>query len=130
MGMLGIHPKDGIDTGPGLTKQSMRDEVDINKIVARFAKTGMLSSFNGGEPFYGDVSDILSYQDALNVVVRARELFDGLPAELRERFANDPARLISFLDNPANKKEAIELGIVQERPVDDVKPAVVDAPKS
>lgn len=115
MGMLGIHA--GVDTGPGLTKQSFAGEVDINKIVAGFEKTGMLTHLNSRQPFYGDVSDIRDYHEALSVVRTAEELFDGMDAKVRERFHNDPAKMIEFLANEENREEAIKLGIVVKPPV-------------
>lgn len=127
MGMLGIH--DGVDTGPGKTKQSFRDEVNINKIVASFEKTGMVTHLNSREPFYGDVSEIVSYQDALNIVNKANELFNGMDARVRERFANDPAKMIEFLEDEKNLDEAVKLGMAVKRPEvvipDPIPPVVV-----
>jgi hypothetical protein len=37
-----------------------------------------------------------------------------LPAELRARFENDPAKLIEFIDNSENLDEAINLGLVNK----------------
>lgn len=113
MGMLGIRMT--IDTGPGLTKQSFADEVDINKIIARFDKTGMISHLNDREPFYGDVSEFRDYQDSLNMVMRADELFMGMSADVRSRFSNDPVQMISFLDDPKNYDEAVKLGMITPR---------------
>lgn len=116
MGMLGIH--DGVDTGPGLTKQSFAAETDINKIVAGFEKTGMLSSVNEREPFYGDVSGIASYQECFDIVNKANQLFNGMDAKVRSRFRNNPVEMISFLEDPVNLEEAISLGMVVKRPVE------------
>lgn len=96
----------------GRTKQSFKDEVDINKIMKKVERGGMITHLNAREPFYGDVSGITGYQDALLVVNEAQELFSGLSAQIRKRFRNDPAEFIAFMDNPDNKKEAMELGII------------------
>lgn len=121
MGMYGREksgPRFGTDisTGPGLTKQAFADEVNINKIVAGFEKTGMVNHLNSREPFYGDVSEISQYQDALNIVKEADELFMGMDAKVRERFANDPVKMIEFLQDSANLDEALKLGMVVKRP--------------
>lgn len=108
--------------GPGLTQQSFADEVDINKIVAKLDKTGMIAHLNAAQPFYGDVSGLISFQDAQNIVARGEELFMSLTADIRERFLNDPARLIAFLNDEANRDEAVKLGIVTPKPVDNSKP--------
>lgn len=125
MGMYG-REKDGprfgtdIDTGPGLTKQSFADETDINKIIAGFEKTGMVTHLNSKEPFYGDVSSFVGYQEALDVVQRANDLFMGMDARVRERFANDPEQMVAFLEDSRNLDEAVSLGMVIKRPVEPV----------
>ncbi len=98
--------------GPGRTKQSFRDATDINKIVARFERTGLLEHVNKNPGTYADVSNLRDYPSALRLIKRGNDLFDALPSNLRSRFDNDPARLISFLDDPKNKEEAIKLGLL------------------
>lgn len=100
----------------GFTVQADRDDADINKIIARFHKSGQLPPMRGGQPFYGDVSDIGDLQDSLMKVQEANELFMAYPAELRERFDNDPVNLVNFLADEGNRKEAEELGLVLPRP--------------
>lgn len=129
MGMLGIHK--GVDTGPGVTKQSFADEVNINKIIARFDKNGMVTHINKSPGFFGDVSELVDYQESLNIVMKAEELFSGMSAEIRARFGNDPGQMIEFLEDPKNLEEAKKLGMVLEKPVPDAKISdVVEAVKS
>lgn len=104
------------------TKQSFKDQTDINKIIARFGRTGMLTHVNTRQPFYGDVSMIDSYQSCLNVVKEAQELFAGMSSAVRKRFGNDPSEMISFLQDPANLDEAVSLGMAVKRPVEPVAP--------
>lgn len=106
----------GVGGGVSLTRQSFRDEADINKIIARFEKTGMTESLNSREPFYGDVSELVDYHACLNIVHEAQGLFNQMSAEIRNRFDNDPRKMIEFLDNPANLEEAISLGMAVRRP--------------
>lgn len=116
MGMLGIRTEVDCSVEPSMTKQSFRDEVDINKIVAKFERTGMITHLQKSTPFYGDVSALVGYQDALNVVNEAELLFSSMSAEVRERFANDPAKMIEFLSDERNVDEAVKLGLVVRRP--------------
>lgn len=99
--------------GESRTKQAFRDEVNINNIMKRFAKGQMITHFNTRQPFYGDVSEIKDYRDALNVVIQAEELFSGMSAQVREKFDNDPAKMIEFLSDEKNRDEAIKLGLVR-----------------
>lgn len=112
---------------PSMTKQSFKEEVDINEIMKR-AQNGMDISSQVRERIaqYGDFTQIGSYQEALNTVKRAQDAFYVLDANVRERFMNDPGRMISFLQDPANYDEAVKLGLVvpkppQEASVSDVK---------
>lgn len=102
--------------GPSRTKQSFREQVNINSILARHRKSGMVDHVNGKQPFYGDVSNIGTYQEALDVVNRAAQLFNGMSAAVRRRFDNDPLRMIEFLQDPANLDEATKLGMVAKAP--------------
>lgn len=98
--------------GTSRTKQSFRDETNINTIMARFQKTGMLEFVNKHEPQYGDVTAI-DFQNSMESVAQAREMFADLPSKVRDRFNNDPAELLDFLDNPDNKDEAVLLGLAK-----------------
>lgn len=98
--------------GPTRTKQADKDRCDINKIVAKYNRTGMLEHVNKNAPFFGDVAQLGDYQEAMNVVVRANELFAGMSSSVRERFHNDPNEMIEFLSKEENKAEAIKLGMV------------------
>lgn len=105
-------PKITVDASKdGRTVQSMKDECDINRIMERHRVTGMVTHMAKGEPVYGDFSNLGSYQDALNTMIRAEEAFMTLDAHVRRKFANDPQELIDWLDNPANDEEAIQLGL-------------------
>lgn len=95
----------------GLTQQSFREECDINVIVKRFGLTGELPE-NLRMPVSGDFTGVSDFQTAMNLVVEAQAQFMTVPAEIRERFNHDPAKLIAFLENPNNKDEAIKLGLV------------------
>lgn len=102
------------DFPDGRTKQSFRDECDINRIMARYIETGMLEGRDPNAARYLDVTDLQSmdYQAALNFVIDAQASFFDLPSAIRSRFQNDPGALIAFLDNPVNKDEAIRLGLL------------------
>jgi len=48
-------------------------------------------------------------------IADAQADFMKLPAEIRQRFKNDPAELLRFLENDNNAQEAAELGLIPER---------------
>lgn len=108
--------------GPSRTKQSFKDQVNINRILARYRKSGMVDHLNRMTPFYGDVSGLVDYQEALHVVKRAEELFGGMSSDVRNRFDNDPMAMVRFLQDPKNLDEAVKLGMVVKRPDKAVEP--------
>lgn len=88
----------GVFTGSEtLVQQQFREETDINTIVRRFGLTGALPP-NVTPAMYGDFTGITDFETAQDMVNRVREGFLRLPAELRERFGNDPARLADYVD--------------------------------
>jgi len=111
----------------GFTVQADREDADINKIVERFQKSGVLPPSLKGEPFYGDVSGFGNLAESLIKIQEADELFMSFPANVRERFDNDKVKFIEFLEDPKNKKEAIDLGLIQVPTPVDVPPAPAPA---
>lgn len=97
----------------GKTQQNFREQCNINTIVDRARKSGMVSHVSGKMPQYMDVSNMTSYHEAMDTVLRAEYYFNALPAKLRERFYNDPEQLINFISNDENYEEAVRLGLVE-----------------
>lgn len=110
-----------------LTSQAPADEVDINKIMARISK-GQTVLASSGEPFYGDVSELGGLQEAFMKVQEAEDLFMQYPADVREKFDNDPIRLVEFLNDEKNYDEALKMGLVNKRPVPEPAPTPAPAP--
>jgi len=97
--------------GEDMTKQSFKDECDINVIMKRYAATGILEHVREAAPRYLDATTY-DYQAAMNLVAEANSLFAGMPSELRERFGNDPAKLLDFVHDPKNAQESVSLGFL------------------
>jgi phage internal scaffolding protein len=98
---------------PSLAQQHFKEECDINTILQKFNITGLLPE-NPLSPRYGDFTGISDYHTALNRVIAAQDEFDGLPAQIRARFENDPEQLINFLEDENNRPEAEALGLVEK----------------
>ena len=97
-----------------LAQQHFKDETDINNILRQFNITGLLPEAPLS-PRYGDFTGIVDYHTALNAVIAAEDGFMALPADLRARFQNDPEQLIEFLNDESNKDEAIKLGLLDQK---------------
>lgn len=109
--------KHALVCGVGKTKQSFAKEVNVNTIVQRYKKTGQLMRGPVRQKMYfGDFSKITGLQESIELVNSARKSFMSLPAKVRARFRNSPVELLSFLKDPNNKAEAIELGLLPKPP--------------
>lgn len=102
-------------TGDGRTKQAHKDECDINNILAKYKKTGVLTFAQQHEPQYADTTGA-DFQHAAFVVTRARSMFNAMPAHLRARFKNDPGEFLAFVSDERNRAEAEQLGLVKVKP--------------
>lgn len=97
---------------PSMTKQSFKDESDINNILKRFLKTGVMDFAQKNEPRYGDTTG-LEFTQAMQTVAAAKSLFAELPAHLRARFENEPAKFLDFVQDDNNREEARALGLLK-----------------
>ena len=109
------HPRVQFNTiGESLTHQAPKDECDINNIMAKWERTGVLDHFNKHQGQYGDFTEIpTNYQESLNSVLLAEEMFNELPSKIRRKFANDPGNFLDFATDPENIDEMIKLGLAQ-----------------
>src|SRR5260370_11458208 len=105
-----------------LTRQSEVADADINTIMSRYERSGLLPGMQR-EGLFMDVSGIGDYRDALERVMHAQEVFAALPAKVRERFKNDPAALVDFAVDPKNEEEMFALGLLERK--EEVKPVGV-----
>jgi hypothetical protein len=79
---------------PSLTRQSDAEDADINVIVGRFLKTGLLPD-NVRIPEYGDFTEASDYKTSLDLVRKAEQAFALYPADIRAKFNHDVG---AFLD--------------------------------
>jgi phage internal scaffolding protein len=97
-----------------LTQQQFKEESDINTIVDRFMKSGVLPT-PVNMPQYVDYEGVFDFQSAMHVVRQADENFMRLDAKVRSRFNNSPQEFLEFFADPNNVEEAIRLGLAIPR---------------
>lgn len=105
---------------PSMTKQEFVRECDINNVIKQYKTHGMLNHINAkaAQGAYTDLPDSVDFQESLHIIMVAENAFMTLPAKVRDRFGQDPAEFLAFLNNPDNADEARKLGILkpQEEP--------------
>lgn len=98
--------------GEGRTKQSFKAEADINNIMARYQKTGVLDFMARHEPQYADCTG-LEFEAGMQLIARAKSMFEDLPSSLRARFENSPAKFLDFCHDEKNLPEMRTMGLVK-----------------
>ena len=103
--------------GESLTSQAHKQECDINRIMQKWAKTGTVEHRNTFEGQYGNFTETPGdYHEAMNQVVQANEMFEGLPSGIRRRFGNDPGAFLDFVQDAKNYDQLIDMGLATKRP--------------
>lgn len=103
-----------INKEASMTQQQFKDECDINNIMKKYQTTGEFLHLTKKQGTYGDFSELTDYQGMLHKVMQADAAFAALPADVRLRFKNDPAELISFLQDEKNHDEGVKLGLINK----------------
>lgn len=98
--------------GTGRTKQSFRDECNIQTILKKYQQglpidTGSLQ----GEQF-GDFTNMGDFTTAQRRIRVAQESFQALPSKIRSRFHNEPGELLDFMNDEENREEAQRMGLI------------------
>lgn len=102
-----------------VTKQSFTEDCDINKIIERIAKTGVMPEQK--QKKYGDFSSVPDYQSAFNIVQSAQEQFNSLDPKVRMKFNNSPEAFLEHATDPKNIDSMIEMGLATKNQTEAVK---------
>jgi len=118
----GISPLVPVDNDPGtifteptITQQHFKSEVNINNIIAKFNRTGILGDGEKAVPRYADVSLFGDFSQCQARIQEGKNAFQELPLEVRKLAGNDPARLWDVLQNPENREILVNAGVLEPR---------------
>lgn len=100
--------------GEDMTQQSDKDDSDINIMMVKYGASGRLPQVLQ-QPLYGDFTNVSTYKEAAEMVRAAKEAFMEVPAEIRERFNNDPQQFIDFSTDPKNIDELVKMKLADKR---------------
>lgn len=96
----------------GLTKQSFKDDCDMNIIVRKYQQSGFVDHINRQNPNFGIAPNSDFYQTQL-AIANVKSLYENLSDVSRGRFAS-VSDLMEALIDPARITELTDLGIFQE----------------
>ena len=112
-----------------MTQQHMAEQCDINAIMKRYEKTGLLEHVNQYQGEYGDFTVMPDFHTAMNKIRIAEEMFMTLPAKVREKFENDAGAFVEFATNEDNLDEMRELGLAPKAPPSEQPPQQAEKAK-
>jgi len=107
------------DACKSVTVQDKKDQCDINRIVSKLInKDGQIDistvqAISPKQGRFGDFTSAVDAHESANRVTRLNSEFNALPAHVRAKFNNSPIELVVWLEDPKNKKEGIELGLIK-----------------
>ncbi len=91
-------------------QQQFKDDCNINTIMARFQKTGLVDHISNHQLEYGFATP-MQYHESMNIITHADSMFNELPSNIRNKFNNNPQAFLEFVQDPKNAEEAQKLGI-------------------
>lgn len=99
--------------GESRTQQHFKDQVDINRILAKYRKTGVIEHVKRAQERYGDFAELAEYGMNLDKVAKAQQAFEMLPATLRNKFNNSIPGFFTYIMDEANFDDCVKMGIYE-----------------
>jgi hypothetical protein len=116
-------------TGESMTQQHFKEESEINNIIKKHDKNGIIESVARGNARYGDFSLVQDYKSSLDTIRDANDNFMEIPSEIRKKFNNNAGEFFNFVQDPNNQPELIKMGLATAIPQESATP-VADKPSS
>jgi len=113
---------------PRLVDDSLAAACDINNIMDKFKKSGMLPHFPERIPRFTDNTNIPSLEEAQEIYNRAKNAFMQLPAQIRKLMDNDPTQMDDFLANEDNAAIMKKYGLLIDKKADAIVPSIAPQP--
>lgn len=110
-----------------LTEQHHARACDINTIMAKYLKTGVIEHVAKWEPTFGDVSE-QDFKKSMDTVTRVESEFYELPAYVRAHYQGDPAKYLAAVVTDEGLEELQKLKPPGQRYERDGSPEA-EAPK-
>lgn len=93
----------------GKVDPQYKDTCNIDYVINSYVRNQNVIHVPESE--YRDLTKLPDYQEALNAVIQADELFGTLPAHVRKEFDHNPKKFVDALSDPSMNARLIELGI-------------------
>jgi len=100
----------------GKTQQHFKQECDLNFILRKYQKTGLIDHVNKHQGDYSDLTDSVTFTEAMHVIQDAAQSFETLPSSIRKQFKNNPQEFLDFVSDNSNADALVEMGLAYPKP--------------
>jgi phage internal scaffolding protein len=92
--------------------QAQAQLTNIENLLEPARRKGLLDAVTRYE---GEMDDIpaKTFEEALNIVTQASQMFEAMPAHIRNRFSNNPKEFLEFTHDPKNADEMAKMGLLK-----------------
>lgn len=97
-------------------QEQFADACQTDSIIRKYNAMGVNPFIAAGGSQYLDTTEIPSFVCAQNAQVKVKEYFDGLPADIRLEFNNDPMEFAEVVSDPRNAEYLREIGVLAPLP--------------
>jgi len=95
-----VHPK----CGKTVTEQHHAKTCNINYIIGKYQKTGLVDHVNRHQGNYGDVSGA-DFDRAMELVTEQETVFNELPSSVRAHYNNDVVEYLTAVETDSGAEE-------------------------
>ena len=114
--------------GKTMTEQSHAKSCNINTIMARYEKTGLIEHMSSYEPQYGDVSEA-DYKKSLDLVAAVTSEFEELPAYVRAHYNGDASNYLAAIQTEEGIEDLRSIQHPADAYTKDGSPSSGESPK-
>lgn len=97
-------------------QEQFADACQTDTIIRKYNMMGVNPFIAAGSSQYLDTTQIPSFVVAQNARVKVQEYFEGLPADIRLEFNNDPMQFAEVVSDPQNADYLREIGVLAPLP--------------
>lgn len=104
-------------TGPARTKQAFAEECDVNSIMQKYQKEGVITHVTKHQANYGFASSN-DFRESVELMGKANDMFAELPSSTRKKFDGSVENFLDWVQDPENASQLDEMGALTETPAE------------
>ena len=94
-------------------QEQFADACQTDTIIRKYNMMGVNPFIASGSSQYLDTTQIPDFICAQNAHIKVKEYFEGLPANIRLEFNNDPMQFAEVVSDPRNADYLREIGVLE-----------------